>query len=149
MAIKITMIVTIIMMIIYSIKELLKGTHNNTQHHNNAHPTSSPVDCDEVQLTNEQCHMVLISILWYRESWTAQLEYTFETKQENKSTDSSNSSSGPHQLLICICLLERAYFNFLECSNMIEYLYFLISDKACNKITYANITSTITIIIYS
>ena len=31
---------------------------------------NSPIDCDEVQRTNAQCHMVPISILWYTDSWT-------------------------------------------------------------------------------
>ena len=30
----------------------------------------------------DQCHMVSISKSWYRDSWTIQLKYTFETKQE-------------------------------------------------------------------
>ena len=29
---------------------------------------------------------------------------------------SSNTPSWSHQLLVCICILERAYFNYLECS---------------------------------
>ena len=41
------------------IKELVKGTHNDTQHQDNAHPKSSPIDCDGVQL-----------------------KYTFDTRQE-------------------------------------------------------------------
>ena len=35
-----------------SMKEIVKGAHNNTQHHNSAHPKTSPMDCDGVQLTN-------------------------------------------------------------------------------------------------
>ena len=64
------------------IKELLNGTHYNIQHQNNAHPKTSPIDYVGVQLTNAQCHMVLTSIVWYRESGTVQLKYTFETEQE-------------------------------------------------------------------
>ena len=40
-----------------------------------------PVDCDGVQLTNAQCDMVPISILWYKEP-CIQLKYTTETQQE-------------------------------------------------------------------
>ena len=43
--------------------------------------TPSSIDCEGVQLTNAQCLMVPISILWSRESWTIHLKYTFETKQ--------------------------------------------------------------------
>ena len=50
--------------------ELFQGfsirTHDETQQQNNAHPRNSPIDCDGVQLTNEQCHMVPVSILQYR-----------------------------------------------------------------------------------
>ena len=30
----------------------IKGTHNDTQHQNSAHPKNSPIDCGGVQLTN-------------------------------------------------------------------------------------------------
>ena len=36
---------------------------SDTQHQNNAHPKTNPIDCDGVQLTNAQCHMVPISII--------------------------------------------------------------------------------------
>ena len=65
-----------------SIKELVKGTHNDIQYQNNAHPKTSPIDCNGVQLANAQCHMVPVSMLWYREPWTIQFKYTFETRQE-------------------------------------------------------------------
>ena len=69
-----------------STKEIVKRAHNDTQYQNRAHPKNSSIDCDGVQLTNVRCHMVPISILWYRESWTIQLECTFETKQERIAT---------------------------------------------------------------
>ena len=68
-----------------SINEIVKGAQNDTQQQNNAHPKDSPVDCDGVQLTNAQCHMVPISTLWYTESWNIQLKCAFGTKQEKKS----------------------------------------------------------------
>ena len=40
------------------IKELVKGTHNDTQHQNNAHPKSSPIDCGMAQLANAQYHTI-------------------------------------------------------------------------------------------
>ena len=61
-----------------NIRKIVKGAHNETQHQNNAH---TKTDCDGVQLTNAQCHMIPISILWYREVWTIYLKYTWETKQ--------------------------------------------------------------------
>ena len=64
------------------IMELVKGTHNGTQHQNNAHPKNTPIGCDGMQLTGALCHMVPISILWYIESGTIQLKYTFETGQK-------------------------------------------------------------------
>ena len=71
-----------IMMKYKSLKEIVKGAHNDTQHQNSTHPKISSIDYDGVQLTNGQCHVVPISKLWYSESWTMQLKYTFETKQE-------------------------------------------------------------------
>ena len=65
-----------------SIKELLKRTHNETQKKKNEHPKNSAIDCGGVQLTNAQYHIVPISILRYREFWTIQLSYTFETRQK-------------------------------------------------------------------
>ena len=67
---------------INSITEIIKRTHDDTQHQNSARPKMTSIDCDGVQLTNVQCHMAHISILWHRESWTKQLKYTFETRQE-------------------------------------------------------------------
>ena len=72
MAIKIPIIVTTTMM--NSIKEIVKGAHINTQHQNSAHPRNSLIDCDGVQPTNAQCHIVPISILWYWESWHLQFK---------------------------------------------------------------------------
>ena len=69
-------------MMMKTMKDIVKEVPNDTQHQNNAHPNNSPIDCDGVQLTNAQCYMVPISILWYRECWTMQLKCTFETKQE-------------------------------------------------------------------
>ena len=46
--------------------EFYQRNSNDTQHQNNAHPKSSAIDCDGVLLTNAQCHMAPISILWYR-----------------------------------------------------------------------------------
>ena len=47
-AIKIPTIVPIILMKWNSIKELVKGTHNDTQCQDNAHPKTRPIDCGGV-----------------------------------------------------------------------------------------------------
>ena len=39
-----------------SIKEIVKGAHNDTQHQNSAHPKTSPIDCDGVHAP-DQCAM--------------------------------------------------------------------------------------------
>ena len=104
MAIKIPIIFTTITMKYNSIKELVRGTHNDTQHQNTAHPKNSPKDCDGVQLASAQCHTVPIFISWYRESRTIQFKYTFETRQEIIRKIASNTTPWPHQLLVCICL---------------------------------------------
>ena len=59
-----------------------KRNTSDTPHQNNAYSKHSLIDCDGVQLTNAQCHMVPMSVLWYRESSIIQLKYIFETKQE-------------------------------------------------------------------
>ena len=79
---------------------------------------NSPIDCDEVQ-----CHMVPISILWYTDSWTIQLKYTFETKQERITVSYHPTHHHGHTNFWYVCLLERAHFNYLECSYTIWYVY--------------------------
>ena len=54
----------------------------NTKNNANPNPKISPIDCDGVQLTKPQCHMVSISILSHRYYWTIQLKYSFETQRE-------------------------------------------------------------------
>ena len=66
-AIKIPMIVTTIMTKIMTtlnyIKEIVKGAPNDTPHQTDAHPKTSPRDCDGLRQTNVQWHMVFLSIL--------------------------------------------------------------------------------------
>ena len=64
-----------------SINELVKRTHNDIQHQT-THTQNQPHSFGVVKLINAQYHMILIYISWYRESWTIQLNYTFETRQE-------------------------------------------------------------------
>ena len=52
-----------IMMKKHSIKEIVKGAQNDTQHKNSTRQRASPIDCNVTQLTNAQCHMVPLSIL--------------------------------------------------------------------------------------
>ena len=113
----ISIIVTTIMMKQNSVKELVKGTHNDRQHQNNAHSKTSSIDCDGVQ-----CHMIHIPILWYRESCTFQLLYIWNQVEKNNRIVSS-TPSWPHQLFVCICLL-IAYLNCLECSCSTGYVYY-------------------------
>ena len=65
--------------------------------------------------------------IWYRESWTILLKYTIETKQGGIAISYYLTYRQGHiQLLICICLLERAHFSYLECiicHNIIHAMY--------------------------
>ena len=97
------------------------------------HTQNSPIDCDGVQLTNAQCHMVPISILWYRESWTIQLKCTFETKQERIVSYYPTHHRG-HTNFWYVCLSERAYFNHPEYSYTIWYVYNEWSIQARSKV---------------
>ena len=47
----------------YSIKEIVTGAPDDTQHQNNVPPKTSPIECDGVLLTKSQCHMVHIHIM--------------------------------------------------------------------------------------
>ena len=40
-----------------SIKEIVEGGHNHTQHQKSTHTIPSPIDCDGVQLTNTQWYL--------------------------------------------------------------------------------------------
>ena len=51
-----------IMMKYNSIREIVTGAPNDTEHQNNTHPKHSPIDCDGILLTNAQWHMVPLSI---------------------------------------------------------------------------------------
>ena len=95
---------------------------------------NSPIDCEEVQWTNAQCHMVPISILWYTDSWTIQLKYTFETKQERITVSYHPIHHHGHTNFWYVCLLERAHFNYLECSYTIWYVYNKCSIRARPKV---------------
>ena len=59
--------------------------------------------CD-VQLTNAQCHMVPISTLWYRASWTIQLQCTFETIQEGITVSYHSTHHHGHTNVWYVCL---------------------------------------------
>ena len=64
-------VITIIMKIMMkqnTVTEIVRGADDDTQNQNST-PQNSPIDCDGVQLTNAQWHMVPIVIIWYRESW--------------------------------------------------------------------------------
>ena len=72
----------------------------------------SPIDCNGVLLTNVQCHMVPISILWYREYWTIQLRCTLETRQWTPTVSNRPIHQHGHTNFWYVCLLERLYFDY-------------------------------------
>ena len=41
----------------HSIREIVKGEPNDTQHQNNAHQKKRPIDCDWVQLASAQWYL--------------------------------------------------------------------------------------------
>ena len=100
-----------------------------------------------------KCHMVPIYILWCREFWTTQPKYTFETRQKEKQYHIIQHTvmHGHNQLLVCICLLEGSYFNYLECSYDTWYVYYnklsiwtrtmAVSRKHINQLIYCHICS--------
>ena len=93
------------------------------------HTHTKFLDCDELQLTNGQCHMVPTSILWYRKSWTIQLKYIFETEQDGITVSYHPTHHHGHTDFWYVCLLERAYFNYLEDSYYTHthiYIYIYI-----------------------
>ena len=78
------------MMVYNSIKKIVTGSPNDTQHQNNAHPKTSPIDFDGVLLTNAQCHMVPI---YYDIENTGlyNWKYTWNQTGNNNSIKSSNT----------------------------------------------------------
>ena len=123
MAMKIPTIVITVMMKYNSFQEIVKWAHNDTQHQNSEHPQNSPIDGDGVQLTDAQCHVVPLWISWHRETWTIQLKYTVETKQERITVLYHPTLHHGHTNVRCVCLLVRVYSNYLECSYDIWYGY--------------------------
>ena len=99
-----------IMMKKNSITEIVKGAHNDSQHQKSAQPKTRPIDFHVVQLTDAWCHLVPISILWYR-----LLNYTIEIyiwNQPGKITVSYHPAhNNGHTNFWYACLLEKAYFN--------------------------------------
>ena len=107
-----TIITTIMMKIVKSRKQQKENIMTlNTRA---THTQNSPIYCDGVQLTNAQCHMVPIFILWYRESWTIQLKYTFETKQEKITESYHPTHNHGRNKFWFVCFVERAYFNYFR-----------------------------------
>ena len=124
MAIKIPFTVRSVMMKQKSINELVKGTHNDTQHQNKTHPKPSPIDCDGVQLTNAQCHMVPISILWY--SWRIWRYLTFKIHARYILSCVSKINSVQsiifHVIYGAVCIQLTNFFNN-DCDNMFTLCY--------------------------
>ena len=96
----------------YYIKEIVTGSPNDPKHQNSAHPKHSPIDCDGVLLTNVQCHMVPISILWYRKYWNIQLKCTLETRQERITVSNHSIHQHGQTNFWYVCLLEGLHLNY-------------------------------------
>ena len=110
------------------IDEIETGVPNDTQHQNNAHPKPSPINCDGVLLTNVQCQIVPISILWYREYWTMELKcahWTIDlkcTRQETITVLYHPTYQHGHTNFWYVCLLEKVSMNYNDCSYNICYV---------------------------
>ena len=94
--------------------EFYQGNSNrSTQWHSiseqHTPKNTSPIVCDGVLLTNAQCHIVPISISWYRECWTVQLNCTFETKQVIITASYHLTHQHGHNNFWYVCLLEWAF----------------------------------------
>ena len=105
-----------IMMKQNSIKEIVNGVHNDTQHQKSSHPKTRPKDCDRAQLTNAQCHMVPISKSWYREPLTIQTKQERITVSYHPTHHHGHTNKIGHDIFVhtdwslyavCLC-----YFNF-------------------------------------
>ena len=105
------------------------------------------IDCDGVQLTNAQCHIIPIAVLQYEKLYNSTADqctmshntysriiiwkilnstieiYIWIQVVNNNNIVLSDTPSWPHQLLVCICLLGRAYFDHLECYYNTWYVY--------------------------
>ena len=65
------------------------------------------------------CNGVQLNILWYRKSRTIQLKCTFETKKERITVSYHPTHHHGYTKFWCVCLLERAYFDYFESAAMI------------------------------
>ena len=126
MAIKIPVIVATIIMKWHSIKELVKGAYNGSQHQNGIHHKTSPIDCDRViKCSCSKSHGTNIHIMWQRIlNYTIEI-YNSNWAEKNETIVSSDTLSWSHQFLVCIyiCLLGRYYVNYLEYSYNTWYVY--------------------------
>ena len=117
------------------VQEILKEAHNNTHHQDNTPPKNSPIACDGAQLANAQCHMVSLSIWW--ESCNMRLKCTFATKQ-GRVTISCQSYHPTHHHghtnVWHVFLIERDYFDYVESSYNIWYVYNKWSIPAKTKV---------------
>ena len=83
-------------------------------------------------MTNVQCHMAHISILWYTECWTIQLKCISETKQEIISLSYPKNTSMAKQLLVCMSL-RLIYFKYFNNSYNVWYVYNKWSIRTSTK----------------
>ena len=105
---------------------------NDTQHQYSAHPKL-------VLETVMGCSWPMHKVTWYqypyyRDSWAIQLKCIFETKPERIAVRYHPTNYHGHTNFKYICLLETAYFNHLECSYDIWYVYYIWSIRARTKV---------------
>ena len=67
--------------------------------------------------------------------------YNWNQAGKNNSIISPNTPSQPWGLLVCICLLERAYSNYLECSYNAWYVYDKLSKRNRTKVVRGDTSS--------
>ena len=84
---------------------------------------------------------VILSILWYREFWTIQLKYTFETKQERIRVSYHPTHHHGHTNFLVCMFLKKSYFNNLEYSYNIWYVYDKWGMRARTKVAGGNTSS--------
>ena len=103
-------------------KEIVKGAHNDTQHQNSAHPNASPIDCDWVQLTNAQCHMVPYPCYDIENPELYNRNIHLKPSKQEKQYHIIQHTITATPTFWYVCLLERAYFKNM-CSYNICYAY--------------------------
>ena len=96
------------MMKYHRIKELVTGTHNDTQQKNGAHLNTGPLDSDAA----DHCtmwHGTYIHIIMKRILNPTIQIYIWNRTGKNNTIVSPDTLSWPHQLLVCMGLLQVVF----------------------------------------